>query len=90
NEVIQKNLDMGYKEMPFQEAVALGVLYSPREKYPDAVKVYSAWNPETGEVFSRELCGGPHVQHTGEVGGFRIGKQESVSAGVRRIRGHLV
>ncbi|MDO8655135.1 MAG: alanine--tRNA ligase-related protein [bacterium] len=89
NEVIQKNLDMGYKEMPFQEAVALGALYSPREKYPDVVKVYSAWNSETGEVFSRELCGGPHVQHTREVGGFRIGKQESVSAGVRRIRGHL-
>ncbi|MBI4217446.1 MAG: alanine--tRNA ligase [Parcubacteria group bacterium] len=89
-EAIRENLDMGYKEMPFQEAVALGALYSPKEKYPDVVKVYSAWNPKTGEVFSRELCGGPHVQHTGEVGGFRIGKQEAVSAGVRRIRGHLL
>ncbi len=89
NEAIRQDLDMGYKEMPFQEAIALGALYSPREKYPDVVKVYSAQNPKTGEVFSRELCGGPHVQHTGEVGGFRIGKQESVSAGVRRIRGHL-
>ncbi|MBI4122758.1 MAG: alanine--tRNA ligase [Parcubacteria group bacterium] len=90
NEAIRQNLDMGYKEMPFQEAVALGALYSPREKYPDVVKVYSARNPETGDVFSRELCGGPHVQHTREVGGFRIGKQEAVSAGVRRIRGHLL
>lgn len=90
NEVIRQDLDMGFKEMPFQEAVALGALYSPREKYPDVVKVYSAQDPKTGEVFSRELCGGPHVQHTGEVGGFRIGKQESVSAGVRRIRGHLL
>jgi alanyl-tRNA synthetase len=90
NEAIRQNLNMGHKEMPFQEAIALGALYSPREKYPDIVKVYSAWNPETEEVFSRELCGGPHVQHTGEVEGFRIGKQESVSAGVRRIRGHLL
>lgn len=89
-EAIRQNLDMGYKEMPFQEAIALGALYSPREKYPDAVKVYSAWDPKTGEVFSRELCGGPHVRHTGEVEGFRIGKQEAVSAGVRRIRGHLL
>ena len=89
NEAIKQNLDMGYKEMPLQEAIALGALYSPREKYPDVVKVYSAWNPETGEVFSRELCGGPHVQHTGEIKGFKIRKQEAVSMGVRRIRGYL-
>ncbi len=90
NDMIRQNLDLGYKEMPFREAIGLGALYSPREKYPDTVKVYSAQNSETGEVFSRELCGGPHVRHTEEVGEFRIGKQEAVSAGVRRIRGHLL
>ncbi|MDP3901142.1 MAG: alanine--tRNA ligase-related protein [bacterium] len=89
NEAIKQNLDMGYKEIPFHKAVALGALYSPREKYPDVVKVYSAQNPETGEAFSRELCGGPHVEHTLSIGKFHILKQESVGAGVRRIRARV-
>jgi len=89
NTAIEKDLSMEYKEMPFEEAIATGALYSPREKYPAQVKVYSAWNPQTQEVFSRELCGGPHVTHTGELGHFKILKEEAVGAGVRRLRAVL-
>ena len=89
NEAIRQDLNMEYKEMPFQEAIATGALYSPREKYPAQVRVYSAWNPQTKEVFSMELCGGPHVTHTGEIGKVKIVKEEGVSAGARRIRAVL-
>ena len=89
NEAIRQDLKMEYKEMPFQEAIATGALYSPREKYPAQVRVYSAWNPQTKDVFSRELCGGPHVTHTREVGKVKIVKEEGVSAGARRIRAVL-
>jgi alanyl-tRNA synthetase len=86
NEAVKKDLVMECKEMPFRQAIATGALYSPRETYPARVKVYSAWNPRTQEVFSRELCGGPHVSHTGEIGKVKIVKEEGVAAGVRRIR----
>lgn len=83
---IDRNLDMGFEEIPLEEAKKTGALYFEKEKYAPVVKVYSAVDSKTGEVFSRELCGGPHVEHTGEMGKFRITKQESVGAGVRRIR----
>lgn len=86
NSAVSKNLGMDYKEMPYEEAIKTGALYFKKEKYPSKVKVYSAIDPKTGEVFSRELCGGPHVAHTLEVGEFRIVKEESVGAGARRIR----
>ena len=54
-----------------------------KEKYPEQVKVYSM-----GE-FSKEFCGGPHVTHTGEIGHFKILKEESSASGVRRIKGIL-
>jgi alanyl-tRNA synthetase len=53
------------------------------EKYPDIVTVYSIGD------FSRELCGGPHVKNTSELGHFRIKKEEASSAGVRRIKAVL-
>lgn len=68
------------QEKPFKDAVASGALAFFKNKYPETVKVYSIGN------FSKEVCGGPHVAHTGEVGGFKIVKEEAVSAGVRRIR----
>jgi alanyl-tRNA synthetase len=86
NDVIGKNFDMGYKEMSYKEAIKTGALYFEKEKYPVTVRVYSAVDPKSGEVFSRELCGGPHVSHTAELGHFKIIKEESVGAGVRRIR----
>lgn len=86
NAVIGKNFDMGYEEMSYEKAIKTGALYFKKEKYPASVKVYSAVDPKSGEVFSRELCGGPHVSHTSELGHFRITKEESAGAGVRRIR----
>lgn len=86
NMVVQKDVSMGYKELPYEEAIKTGALYFEKEKYPAVVKVYSAADPKTGEVFSKELCGGPHVSRTSELGRFKITKEESVGAGVRRIR----
>ena len=57
------------------------------EKYPDRVKVYTIGDPE--QPASREVCGGPHVTHTAELGHFKIKKEESSSAGVRRIKAIL-
>ena len=86
NDVVEKNFDMGFVELPYEEAIKTGALYFKKEKYPSIVKVYSAVDPKSGEVFSRELCGGPHVSHTAELGHFKITKEESVGAGIRRIR----
>ncbi|MDP3795034.1 MAG: alanine--tRNA ligase [bacterium] len=86
NDAIRRDLIMEFKEMPYEEARASGALHFFKEKYPPTVKVYSAYDPKTGEVFSKELCGGPHVTHTAEIGRFKIIKEESSSAGVRRIR----
>jgi len=86
NSAVSRNLDMGYKEISYEEAIKTGALYFVKEKYPATVKVYSATDPKTGEIFSKEFCGGPHVSHTNEVGLFKIIKEEPVGAGVRRIR----
>lgn len=58
------------------------------ERYPDEVKVYTVQGPD-GELFSRELCGGPHVQTTEGMGTFKIQKEEAVAAGIRRIKAVL-
>ena len=87
NEAISRDFTVEYKEMSYEEAIKSGALHFFREKYPASVKVYSIYDTETEEIFSRELCGGPHVTHTGEIGKFKIIKEESSSAGVRRIRG---
>ncbi|MEX2052855.1 MAG: alanine--tRNA ligase [Candidatus Paceibacterota bacterium] len=84
NETIKDGLTVSFREMPYEEAVKLGALSFFKEKYPPVVKVYTVgdWN----EPFSRELCGGPHVSNTSEIGHFKIKKEESVAAGTRRIR----
>jgi len=85
NEQIQKNLTVDMAEVPYEEATKSGALYFTKEKYPSVVKVYTM-GLEEGDIVSKELCGGPHVSKTSEVGIFKIIKEESVSAGVRRIR----
>ena len=83
NEWIEAGLDVVVEEMPKEEAIKSGAECMFIEKYPDIVTVYSI-----GDV-SKELCGGPHVKNTKELGKFRIKKEEASSAGVRRIKGVL-
>lgn len=83
NEAIQKNIPVKCEEMTLDEAEKSGALGVFGEKYGDQVKVYSVLD------FSREICGGPHASATGELGKFKINKEESSSAGVRRIKAVL-
>ena len=87
NTATGKDLKVEWKEMSFEEATKEGALGFFRERYPERVKVYTMYDAASGEVYSKELCGGPHVEHTATVGTFKITKEESSSAGVRRIRG---
>ncbi|MEX1112878.1 MAG: alanine--tRNA ligase [Patescibacteria group bacterium] len=84
NEWIREDLPVTRKEMPREEAERLGAQMEFGHKYPDIVSVYVIGDPDS--VRSMEFCGGPHVEHTGQIGTFRIKKQESVGAGVRRIK----
>ena len=86
NQAVARDYTVEFKEMPYEEAVQSGALHFFRQKYPAVVKVYSVFDPKTGEIFSREFCGGPHVTHTGEIGRVKILKEEASSAGIRRIR----
>ena len=83
NEWIQAGLDVTVEEMKKEDAVKSGAECMFIEKYPDVVTVYTI-----GDV-SKELCGGPHVKNTSELGKFKIKKEEASSAGVRRIKAIL-
>ena len=89
NEKIKENLEVKFTEMPLQEALNQGALAFFKEKYPEKVKIYEIFNPKTGEVFSKEICAGPHVAQTKELGKFKILKEQSSSRGVRRIKAVL-
>ena len=71
-----------------EEAKTSGAIALFGEKYESLVKVYTIGNSKT-DFFSKEVCGGPHVEKTGNMGVFRIQKEQSSSAGVRRIRAVL-
>ena len=75
--VIGKTLD---------EAKAEGARALFSSKYGESVKVYTIGRDAKSDWFSKEVCGGPHVQHTAQIGVFKIEKEQSSSAGVRRIR----
>ncbi len=83
NAQIQADLPVSMAVMPLADALAAGALAFFGEKYGDLVKVYAIGQ------FSKEVCGGPHVSHTVELGHFKILKQEAVGQGVRRIRAIL-
>ena len=87
NEQIKKNLAIKYVEMPLEEARKLGATGVFDSKYGERVKVY--FIGEGKDNFSKEICGGPHVDNTGELNGFTIVKEESSSSGVRRIKAIL-
>ena len=84
NEAISRKLKVKMEEMDIEEAKRSGALYFFKEKYPAHVKVYSAGD------FSKELCGGPHVKNTQDIGKFVIIKEEASASGVRRIRGKII
>ena len=84
NEQIQADLPVTMEIMSLEEAKHSGAMALFGEKYEDTVKVYSIGN------FSKEVCGGPHVEHTGVLGKFVLQKEQSSSAGIRRIRAVLI
>ncbi|MDD6888508.1 MAG: alanine--tRNA ligase [bacterium] len=84
NEAIQADVTVTCEEMTVEEAKAAGAIGLFENRYGAKVKVY------TVPGYSKEICGGPHVQHTGELGKFIIKKEEASSAGVRRIKAVLL
>ncbi len=83
NDKITQNLPVTMEEMPLKKALESGATSIPCHQYPKVVKVFSIGN------VSREICGGPHVKNTGDLGTFKIIKEESSSAGTRRIKAIL-
>ena len=83
NEQIKRDLPITCTTMSLKEAQEAGAIALFEGRYDEQVKVYSAGD------FSKEVCGGPHVEHTGMLGHFKIAKEQSSSAGVRRIRATL-
>ena len=82
NEEIKKNQDVTLEEMSVAEAKAQGAVGVFDSKYGEVVKVYTVG-------ISKEICGGPHAKNTSELGHFKIVKEQSSSAGVRRIKAIL-
>ena len=87
NRKIKEALPVSFVEMTLEEAKRQNVTGVFDERYGEHVKVYSIGSPT--DYFSREICGGPHVENTSELGTFKILKEEAVSAGVRRIKAVL-
>ncbi|PIZ44835.1 alanine--tRNA ligase, partial [Candidatus Wolfebacteria bacterium CG_4_10_14_0_2_um_filter_39_18] len=83
NEKIKQDLPVVCEEMNLEQAKEKGAMGVFNSKYDERVKVYSI------DTFSKEICGGPHVNRTSELGNFKIIKEESASAGVRRIKAIL-
>jgi alanyl-tRNA synthetase len=105
NEQIEADLPVSFETMTYDQAIKQGALAFYGEKYPKKVKVYTVGpkrevqgqspepadgSPEPASVFSREICGGPHVEHTGVIGKIDIFKETSAGAGVRRIYTRMV
>ena len=93
NEQIARDLPVSWREENTKQALDSGVSGAFGDRYGETVKVYTVGDPD-GENYSREICGGPHVEHTGQLaeGGkkFKVLKEEASSAGVRRIKAALV
>ncbi len=83
NEAISRNLEITCREMSVEEARAEGAIGLFGDRYGEVVKVYTMGD------FSKEICGGPHANNTGDLGVFKITKEQSSSSGVRRIKAEL-
>ena len=86
NEKIKEDLPVTMEVMTLEDAKAAGARALFSNKYGESVKVYTIGRDAKNDWFSKEVCGGPHVQHTAQIGEFKIQKEQSSSAGVRRIR----
>ncbi len=84
NEKISSNLPVIREEMPLNEAISSGAQAEFGAKYPELVSVYTIGNKD--DWVSKEVCTGPHVSRTSELGHFKIIKEEGVAAGIRRIK----
>ena len=96
NAAIERDYPVSWAMLSIEEAKAKDAIGLFEEKYEEKVKVYTIGDPKQpakadpqSPTFSREFCGGPHVEHTGVLGHFCITKEEAVSAGVRRIKAVL-
>jgi len=90
NEQIKKDLEIRMEEMTVKQAKEQGAIGLFGDKYGEKVKVYTIGNPDKlGQFFSKEICGGPHVEKTGNMGKFKIKKEQASSAGIRRIKAVL-
>lgn len=85
NKKISENLPITKSILDKEEALSSGAIAFFREKYPDKVSVYTIGKDPEKNWFSKELCGGPHVSSTSDIGGVTIKKEESLGAGKRRI-----
>mgnify|MGYP003498451174 FL=1 len=86
NEQIKADLPVTMEVMSLEAAQKAGARALFTNKYGEDVKVYTIGRDVNNDWFSKEVCGGPHVQHTAQIGDFKIQKEQSSSAGVRRIR----
>jgi len=90
NEQIEKAHPVSCEELTLEEAKERGAMGVFESKYGEKVKVYTVGgDSQVKDAFSKEICGGPHVQNTLELGHFKILKEESSSSGVRRIKAIL-
>ncbi|EKD67489.1 MAG: hypothetical protein ACD_48C00382G0004 [uncultured bacterium] len=92
NEAILKKLPVHFEMLTLDEAKARGAIGLFADKYAevgDKVKVYFVGNEAVEDAFSKEVCGGPHVSNTSELGKFQIQKEESIGSGLRRIKAIL-
>jgi alanyl-tRNA synthetase len=92
NEIISKNLPVHYEMLTLDEAKKRGAIGLFEDKYAQLgsqIKVYFIGEETIGDYFSKEVCGGPHVQRTGTLGSFKITKEESAASGIRRIKAIL-
>ena len=87
NKKISEKLGVKREEIPLKKAMVSGAQSEFGAKYPDSVSVYTVLDSkEEKGWFSKEICTGPHVKNTEEIGKFRIIKEESIAAGIRRIK----
>ena len=89
NHAISNQFAVKQEEMSIEDALATGAIGLFKDKYGGNVTVYTMYNPETDEIYSREICGGPHIETAQDLGKFKIKKEESSSAGIRRIKAVL-